>query len=376
MDNDYCRSVGFHAPPQNLDMPSGSSLTMANWDPPLMSSSMGADQSQAFLLSQNCWSEQSIFQSALTSLVSSPATTETNSGGNTSVTGKLSSFGNTSSGEFLPYSYPWPELNFPAMMRPIATAAAEVADVGQWNRGCGTSMSANGTVQRVENAASLVAVGSRDGSKFSGRFPGEFSRKRRCLGKGKVKESSAEVLKSTDPKKDGTNDGNPETNGSKDENPPEKDYIHVRARRGQATDSHSLAERVRREKISERMKLLQNLVPGCNKFLSMKLASVNSCLDVPMDSLMSKNITEANICPSRGQQVCKSDSPATATRFLGQRFDHSALRPFHSNTNMPPSSAQQCYQNTPQFCEDDLQAFVQMGFQHNQNSHGKKRNII
>lgn len=77
-----------------------------------------------------------------------------------------------------------------------------------------------------------------------------------------------------------------------------KDYIHVRARRGQATDSHSLAERVRREKISERMKILQKLVPGCDKvngkalmldeiinyvqmlqnqveFLSMKLASVN-----------------------------------------------------------------------------------------------------
>ncbi|KAG9133559.1 hypothetical protein Leryth_016513 [Lithospermum erythrorhizon] len=75
-------------------------------------------------------------------------------------------------------------------------------------------------------------------------------------------------------------------------------YIHVRARRGQATDSHSLAERVRREKISERMKILQGLVPGCDKvngkalmldeiinyvqslqhqveFLSMKLATVN-----------------------------------------------------------------------------------------------------
>ncbi|CAH9136735.1 unnamed protein product [Cuscuta epithymum] len=75
-------------------------------------------------------------------------------------------------------------------------------------------------------------------------------------------------------------------------------YIHVRARRGQATDSHSLAERVRREKISERMKLLQDLVPGCDKvsgkalmldeiinyvqslqnqveFLSMKLTSVS-----------------------------------------------------------------------------------------------------
>ncbi|KAG4185051.1 hypothetical protein ERO13_A09G208450v2 [Gossypium hirsutum] len=43
------------------------------------------------------------------------------------------------------------------------------------------------------------------------------------------------------------------------------EYVHVRARRGQATDGHSLAERVRREKISERMKLLQDLVPGCNK---------------------------------------------------------------------------------------------------------------
>ncbi|KAL6011730.1 hypothetical protein ACLOJK_002195, partial [Asimina triloba] len=53
---------------------------------------------------------------------------------------------------------------------------------------------------------------------------------------------------------------------------PPTGYIHVRARRGQATDSHSLAERVRREKISERMNLLQGLVPGCDKFLSMKLA--------------------------------------------------------------------------------------------------------
>ncbi|GMJ13152.1 BIG PETAL UB, BIG PETAL P, BIG PETAL [Hibiscus trionum] len=81
--------------------------------------------------------------------------------------------------------------------------------------------------------------------------------------------------------------------------PPKQDYIHVRARRGQATDSHSLAERARREKISERMRILQDLVPGCNKvigkalvldeiinyiqslqrqveFLSMKLEAVNS----------------------------------------------------------------------------------------------------
>ncbi|RWW88684.1 hypothetical protein BHE74_00002431 [Ensete ventricosum] len=48
-------------------------------------------------------------------------------------------------------------------------------------------------------------------------------------------------------------------NNAKPQEPP-KDYIHVRARRGQATDSHSLAER-----IGKRMKLLQDLVPGCNK---------------------------------------------------------------------------------------------------------------
>ncbi|KAH7835965.1 hypothetical protein Vadar_031522 [Vaccinium darrowii] len=91
------------------------------------------------------------------------------------------------------------------------------------------------------------------------------------------------------------------------------DYIHVRARRGQATDSHSLAERVRREKISERMKYLQDLVPGCNKitgkagmldeiinyvqslqrqveFLSMKLAAVNPSLDFNIDNFFAKEV--------------------------------------------------------------------------------------
>ncbi|CAN1183080.1 Transcription factor bHLH79 [Linum perenne] len=94
---------------------------------------------------------------------------------------------------------------------------------------------------------------------------------------------------------------------------PKQDFIHVRARRGQATDSHSLAERARREKISERMKLLQDLVPGCNKvigkalvldeiinyiqslqrqveFLSMKLEAVNArmSMNLTMDTFNPK----------------------------------------------------------------------------------------
>ncbi|CAI9781296.1 unnamed protein product [Fraxinus pennsylvanica] len=48
-----------------------------------------------------------------------------------------------------------------------------------------------------------------------------------------------------------------------------KDVVHVRAKRGQATDSHSLAERVRRGKINDRLRCLQDIVPGCYKTMGM-----------------------------------------------------------------------------------------------------------
>ncbi|XP_022994043.1 transcription factor BEE 3-like isoform X2 [Cucurbita maxima] len=54
----------------------------------------------------------------------------------------------------------------------------------------------------------------------------------------------------------------------RDEEKP-KGVIHVRAKRGQATDSHSLAERVRRQKINQRLRFLQDLVPGCYKTMGM-----------------------------------------------------------------------------------------------------------
>ncbi|KAJ6429708.1 hypothetical protein OIU84_021166 [Salix udensis] len=101
--------------------------------------------------------------------------------------------------------------------------------------------------------------------------------------------------------------------GSLGSDQPNEEYIHIRARRGQATNSHSLAERVRREKISERMKFLQDLVPGCSKvtgkavmldeiinyvqslqrqveFLSMKLATVNPRLDLNIEGLLAKDV--------------------------------------------------------------------------------------
>ncbi|KAL1188219.1 Transcription factor bHLH75 [Cardamine amara subsp. amara] len=69
---------------------------------------------------------------------------------------------------------------------------------------------------------------------------------------------------------------------NKDETQKPKDVVHVRAKRGQATDSHSLAERVRREKINERLKSLQHLVPGCYKTMGMAVM-----LDVIIDYVRS-----------------------------------------------------------------------------------------
>ncbi|KAL5553143.1 hypothetical protein UlMin_040544 [Ulmus minor] len=57
-------------------------------------------------------------------------------------------------------------------------------------------------------------------------------------------------------------------NNEKDEEKP-NEVIHVRAKRGQATNSHCLAERVRRKKINERLRCLRDLVPGCYKAMGM-----------------------------------------------------------------------------------------------------------
>ncbi|KAA8529493.1 hypothetical protein F0562_033708 [Nyssa sinensis] len=117
--------------------------------------------------------------------------------------------------------------------------------------------------------------------------------------------------------------------------PPKQDYIHVRARRGQATDSHSLAERARREKISDRMKILQDLVPSCNKvigkalvldeiinyiqslqhqveFLSMKLEAVNSRMHPSIDGFPSKDF---------GQQTFDGAGVAFVSQIGGSNFE-------------------------------------------------------
>ncbi|KAE8658428.1 Transcription factor bHLH77 [Hibiscus syriacus] len=144
------------------------------------------------------------------------------------------------------------------------------------------------------------------------------------------------------------NDGNRKQNkeNSKVAEAP-KDYVHIRARRGQATDSHSLAERVRREKISQRMKFLQDLVPVCNKvtgktvmldeinyvqslqrqveFLSMKLDTVNPGMDINMEALLSKDMFGSH--RSLPLTFCSTDSSAPPFS-LG--YQHQQGLPMHN----------------------------------------------
>ncbi|XAR58766.1 hypothetical protein NMG60_11014297 [Bertholletia excelsa] len=279
---------------------------------------------------------------------------------------------------------------------------------------------------------------SNEGSSVSEQIPnGETglkaagdsnSRKRKAVSRGKSNSSplnakvgeaendpSSKRSKSTEGNGDvkteeetkGTSNGS-EGEGAKqskaNSKPPEppKDYIHVRARRGQATDAHSLAERVRREKISERMKLLQDLVPGCNKvtgkalmldeiinyvqslqrqveFLSMKLATVNPRLDFNMDNLLSKDAFQPN--GSLPHPMYPLDSSASA--FFGSEKEipqvlsngavtHCSADPVDAtlcrniSTQLP--QVDEFGQVLPQFptlCEDDLQSIVQMGFGQN-----------
>ncbi|CAN6908287.1 unnamed protein product [Brassica oleracea] len=164
--------------------------------------------------------------------------------------------------------------------------------------------------------------------------------------------------------KDGQSKETMNKESSQSEEAPKENYIHMRARRGQATNSHSLAERVRREKISERMRLLQELVPGCNKitgkavmldeiinyvqslqqqveFLSMKLATVNPEVNIDIDRILPKDLLQ-----SRDRN----------TPTLG-------LNPFTSFQGNISTTTNPQYNPLPQTTlESELQSLYQMGF--------------
>ncbi|XP_023641892.1 transcription factor HBI1 isoform X2 [Capsella rubella] len=141
---------------------------------------------------------------------------------------------------------------------------------------------------------------------------------------------------------------------------PKLDYIHVRARRGQATDRHSLAERARREKISKKMKYLQDIVPGCNKvtgkagmldeiinyvqclqrqveFLSMKLAVLNPELELAMEDASVKQAYFTNVVGSSKHSIMV-DVPLFPLDQQGS-LDLSAINPNQATSIEAPSAS-------------------------------------
>ncbi|XP_058206151.1 transcription factor bHLH78-like [Rhododendron vialii] len=285
---------------------------------------------------------------------------------------------------------------------------------------------ANGSDARLGKASeqdSARFASSNEGSSVSEQIPSGLktpsdsnSRKRKAVSRGKSKEVASKAVEEKDDpnaKRSKSIEGSSELGSVKTEEDtktgdekanqkapePPKDYIHVRARRGQATDSHSLAERVRREKISERMKLLQDLVPNCNKvtgkalmldeiinyvqslqrqveFLSMKLASV----DFSMDTLLSKDEFQANGSLSHPMYPLDSsasaffghqtkETPQVHTNFSIGAMTQCSIDPnLCRNNSMQSTLVDEFGRGLPQFptlCEDDLQSIVQMGFGQN-----------
>ncbi|CAH8363089.1 unnamed protein product [Eruca vesicaria subsp. sativa] len=493
MDNELFMNTELPPPPEmavHFEQPSSSSA-MLNWalmDPNLARNSPPQDcfmWEKSTEQQQQQQQQQSIFDSALSSLVSSPTPSNSNfSGGGgdgfiiRELIGKLGNIGNTSgdiyggpppmnSNSRSASCYATPMSSPPPMMNRTTPLTEFSGDPGFAERAarfsCFGSRSFNGRTNsglpvnngKIVNSGKLTRVSSTPALKalaspefasaarpmipagdLTPKLPGEFSRKRKSVSKGKAKENPLstaspspsfsktaerkEVSEEKGGKRRREEEGEKEEEGNRgnDTKPPEppKDYIHVRARRGQATDSHSLAERVRREKIGERMKLLQDLVPGCNKvtgkalmldeiinyvqslqrqveFLSMKLSSVNDTrLEFNVDALVSKDA----MISSSGSRMHESGLQLESLSHHDYN-DNSQLHNNASSNNMmlhpplkslEPSTLARGFTHLPtlaqftdsisqyqMFSEEDLQSIVGMGVAHNPNHESQNMKI-
>ncbi|XP_075498438.1 basic helix-loop-helix protein 79-like isoform X1 [Primulina tabacum] len=244
---------------------------------------------------------------------------------------------------------------------------------GDTNQRCFSSVSSSNnsslasvTIPKTDSQcnSSLVDVGCSvfcSATKRKAEFSLEDEYKNKGLVEEEAGDEKSEVTTKTELE---TSTNTCSKKGSKVSEAPKPDYIHVRARRGQATDSHSLAERARREKISKKMKCLQDLVPSCNKvtgksgildeiinyvqslqkqveFLSMKLAVSNPRLDFSVDDFFTKEIPA---------YVAKTPQTPAATEFEATNsacFQYNPMQQGTSNhgTNLILNESQMATQN-------------------------------
>ncbi|XP_052151322.1 transcription factor bHLH78-like [Oryza glaberrima] len=292
------------------------------------------------------------FDSALSSLVSSP---QGGGGGDEMAAigdligrlGSICSHGGASANNSC-YSTP---LSSPPRAAPPPPFRGYAAAGGRLSR-VSSSKSLGGAAAALDSSEADMNPTTAAAADQPSKPSAAAARKRKSSAKPKASSSSlptATAATNASPKRSKVaagagDDGDGDADAAEEKPEPAKDYIHVRARRGQATDSHSLAERVRRERISERMKLLQSLVPGCNKitgkalmldeiinyvqslqrqveFLSMKLATMNPQLDFDSHYMPSKDMSHMPVPaypsgdPTTTTAFSYTGSPATADPF-------------------------------------------------------------
>lgn len=173
---------------------------------------------------------------------------------------------------------------------------------------------------------------------FQGNFPQESkkeeineSKRRKQIGTPESSSAySSPAVSATGPKRRNSKGRGSRVKSDEKEEEKPRDVVHVRAKRGQATDSHSLAERVRRGKINERLRCLQDIVPGCYKtmgmagmldeiinyvqslqnqveFLSMKLTAASSYYDFNSESDILVSLQRAKACEALKMQKMKKE---------------------------------------------------------------------
>ncbi|GJN37166.1 hypothetical protein PR202_gb26092 [Eleusine coracana subsp. coracana] len=193
------------------------------------------------------------FDSALSSLVSSPANHPHAGAGDDvaaigDLIGRLGSIC-SNAGSANNSCYSTPLSSPPRGGASPAVAFRQGAGGGRLSR-VASSKSFGAAAEAEAEASPTMAADNKAETPAKGGGDGATARKRKASGKGKT---AAAAANNVSPKRSklAAGDGNVDVEVAEEEKKaepePVKDYIHVRARRGQATDSHSLAERVRNQ---------------------------------------------------------------------------------------------------------------------------------
>ncbi|GKU94494.1 hypothetical protein SLEP1_g7990 [Rubroshorea leprosula] len=191
---------------------------------------------------------------------------------------------------------------------------AAMEQCSSWTSGCMTAEMETVKLKEIN----LALTPERDNSN---KRKAEIAADERCIekrSKGEVGMEYSEVKAKCSSTEISANTSSKEN--SKVSEVEKSKYIHVRPPRGQATGSHSLAERARREKINRKMKCLQELVPGCSKVTGKagmldEIINYVQCLQRQVEFL---SMTLAALNPSQEFNVANfpaKEFPAYITKF-------------------------------------------------------------